>query len=119
MILFFIPTYTVQLLHVGPGRVARYEKYAVVDACHRTSNEQEHKIIRGAGPERDRIFHLRVTECRGQGSHRHDERLLWVASPGQGCSSFVSKIIGSELRELTTFFVWLINSPCALTGSNL
>ena len=33
-------------------------------ACHRTSDGQEHKIILRAGPERERIFHLRVTACR-------------------------------------------------------
>ena len=52
-----IMIYSVQLLHVGPQRVARYEKYANVGACHRTSNKQEHKIIGRAGPEQDMIFH--------------------------------------------------------------
>ena len=44
------------------------------------SDGQEHKIIWRAGPERERIFHLRVTACREQGSHCHYERLAWVAS---------------------------------------
>ena len=49
-------------------------------ACHCTSDGQEHKIICRAGPERERIFHLRVTACREQGSHCRHERLAWVAS---------------------------------------
>ena len=44
------------------------------------SDGQEHKIIWRAGPERERIFHLRVTACREQGSHCRYERLAWVAS---------------------------------------
>ena len=51
---------------------AGYAKDAIVSACHRTSDRQEHKIIRRAGLERDTIFHLRVTACREQGSHCHD-----------------------------------------------
>ena len=97
IIIFYPEIYSVQLLYVGP-QVARYEKYAIVGTCHCTSNEQRHKNIRRAGPERDMIFHLRVTACRGQGSHRHEERLVWVASQGQGtscCSSFISKILGA------------------------
>ena len=49
-------------------------------ACHCTSDGQEPKIIWRAGPERERIFHLRVTACREQGSHCRHERLAWVAS---------------------------------------
>ena len=63
-----------------PLQVAHYEKYAILGACHRTSNGQEHKLIRRAGPEQDTIFHLCATASRGRGSHRHDERLAWVAS---------------------------------------
>ena len=44
--------------------VAGYAKDAIVGACHRTSDGQEHKIIWPAGPERDRIFHLHVTESK-------------------------------------------------------
>ena len=40
---------------------AGYAKDATVDACHRTSDGQEHKIIWRAGPEQDTIFYLRVT----------------------------------------------------------
>ena len=35
-----------------------------MDACHRTIDGQEHKISWRAGPEQDKIFHLRVTVCR-------------------------------------------------------
>ena len=48
---------------------AGYAKDAIVGTCHRTIHGQEHKIIWRAGPERDKIFHLRVTACREQGSH--------------------------------------------------
>ena len=57
-----------------------YAKDAIVGACHCTSDGQEHKIIWRAGPERERIFHLRVTACIEQGSHCRHERLAWVAS---------------------------------------
>ena len=60
------------LLQVWTLCVAGYAKDAIVGAYHRTSDEQEHKIIGGAGLERDTIFHLRVTACREQGSHCHD-----------------------------------------------
>ena len=43
--------------------VAGYAKDAIMGACHRTSDEQEHKFIWHAGPERDTIFHLHVTAC--------------------------------------------------------
>ena len=89
---------------------------AIVDACHRTSDWQEHKIIWRAGPEQDTIFYLRVTACREQGSHCHDERLAWVASRGQWNSysiSFVSKVLSE--RTTRTSILWLINSP--YTGS--
>ena len=33
-------------------------------ACHRTIDGQEHKISWRAGPEQNKIFHLRVTACR-------------------------------------------------------
>ena len=55
--------------------VAGYAKDAIVDACHRTSDGQEHKIIWRAGPEQDTIFYLRVTACREQGSHCHHRYL--------------------------------------------
>ena len=78
-----------KLLQVWTPCIAGYAKDAIVGACLRTSDGQEHKIIWLAGPERDTIFHLRVTACREQGSHCRDERLAWVASRWQGtsCSS--------------------------------
>ena len=36
---------------VGALSVAGYAKDAIVDACHRTNDGQEHKIIWHAGPE--------------------------------------------------------------------
>ena len=77
------------------------------------SDGQEHKIIWRAGPEQDTIFYLRVTACREQGSHCHDERLAWVASRGQWnsySSSFVSKVLGANYNRAS--ILWLINSPC-------
>ena len=97
---------SLKLLLLGPQRVERDERHAIVGACHRTSNGQEHKIIRCAEPERDTIFHLRVTACRGRGSHRQDERLAWVASLGQGTScssSFVSKVLGANYKRANNF----------------
>ena len=97
---------SLKLLLLGPQRVERDERHAIVDACHRTSNGQEHKIIRRAEPERDTIFHLRVTACRGRGSHSQDERLAWVASRGQGTScssSFVSKVLGANYKRANNF----------------
>ena len=71
-------------------------------------------------------FHLRVTACREQGSHYRDERLGigWVASQygGSGLRAPARSSRKSWERtttELTTFILWLINSPCVLTGSNL
>ena len=60
------------LLQVWTLCVAGYAKDAIVGAYHRTSDEQEHKIIGRAGLERDTIFHLRVTACREQDNHCHD-----------------------------------------------
>ena len=44
-------------------------KDVIVGAYHRTIDGQELKIIWRAGPERDTIFHSRVTACIEQGSH--------------------------------------------------
>ena len=98
---------------------AIYAKDVIVGACHCTSDGQEHKIIWRAGPERERIFHLRVTACREQGSHCRHERLAWVASRygGRGLRAPAHssrKSWGRTTTELTTFILWLINSPCAL-----
>ena len=73
-------------------------------ACHCTSDGQEHKIIWPAGPERERIFHLRVTACREQGSHCRHERLAWVGWQGTSCSSsFVSKVLGANYNRANNF----------------
>ena len=46
--------------------VTGYAKDAIVSTCHRTSDGQEHKIIWCPGPERDKIFHLRVTAYKSK-----------------------------------------------------
>ena len=64
------------------------------------------KNTRLFGPEQDTIFYLRVTACREQGSHCHDERLAWVASRGQWTSyynSFVSKVLGANYNRANNF----------------
>ena len=97
---------SLKLLLLGTQRVERDERHAIVGACYRTSKGQEHKIIRRAEPERDTIFHLRVTACRGRSSHRQDERLAWVASRWQGTScssSFVSKVLGANYKRANNF----------------
>ena len=102
----------------------RLREGAIVGACHCTSDGQEHKIIWRAGPERERIFHLRVTACREQGSHCRHERLAWVASRygGRGLRAPAHSSRKSWERtttELTTFILWLINSLCARTGQEV
>ena len=90
---------------------AGYAKDAIVDACHRTNDGQEHKIIWRAGPEQDTIFYLRVTACREQGSPCQDERLAWVAHGGSGLRTPTHSSRKSWERtttELTTFILWLI-----------
>ena len=60
------------------------------------------------------------TARREQGSHCRDERLAGVASRWQGAPAHSSrKSWERTARELTTLILWLINSPCELTGSNL
>ena len=64
--------------------------------------------------ERERIFHLRVTACREQGSHCRHERLAWVASRygGRGLHAPAHSSRKSWKRttiELTTFILWLIH----------
>ena len=52
--------------------------------------------------DQNKIFYLRVTACREQGSHYQDERLAWVASRGQWTSysnSFVSKVLGANYNR--------------------
>ena len=84
MAIIFLEIVTAAALLVETLWVAGYAKDAIVGACHCTSDGQEHKIIWPAGPERERIFHLRVTACREQGSHCRHERLAWVASQYRG-----------------------------------
>ena len=52
--------------------------------------------------DQNKIFYLRVTACREQGSHCQDERLAWVASRGQWTSysnSFVSKVLRANYNR--------------------
>ena len=79
-----------------------------MDACHRTSDGQEHKIIWRAGPEQDTIFYLRVTACREQGSHCHDEQLAWVAARGSGLRTPTHSSRKSWERTTTELRTWLI-----------
>ena len=72
ILLEIVKTAAKLLLQVWTLCVAGYAKDAILGAYHRTSDGQEHKIIWRAGPERDTIFHLRVTACKEQGSHCHD-----------------------------------------------
>ena len=74
-----------------------------MDACHRTNDGQEHKIIWRAGPEQDTVFYLRVTACREQGSHCQDERLAWVASRGQWTSYSNSFVLGANYNRANNF----------------
>ena len=97
-----------------------------MSACHRTSDRQEHKNIWRAGPERDMIFHLRVTAFREHARQPLSRRAIslgsfTVAGPrGLRAPAHSSrKSWERTARELTTFILWLINSPCELTGSNL
>ena len=88
------------LLQVWTLCVAGYAKDAIVGAYHCTSNGQEHKIIWGAGLERDTIFHLRVT------ARQPLSGLAWVASRWQGTScssSFVSKVLGANWKRANNF----------------
>ena len=69
-------------------------------ACHRTSNGQEHKIIRRAEPERDTIFHLRVV----QGARQPPSGRAISLGSFTGAGDFVLQLIrleslGSELQE--------------------
>ena len=93
-----------------------------MDACHRTSDGQEHKIVWPAGPEQDTIFYSRVTACREQGSRCHDKRLALVASRGQWTSysnSFVSKVLGANYNRANNFHPVADKIRHAQTGSNL
>ena len=90
-------------LLVGTLWVAGYAKDAIVGACHRTIDGQEHKFSWRAGPEQDKIFHLRVTACR---EHVRQPLSRQVISLGSFtvAGDFVLMLIhleslGSELQE--------------------
>ena len=90
-----------ELVKAAADRDTGYAKDAIVSACHRTSDRQEHKIIWRAGLERDKIFHLRCHRARQPLS-----RLAWVASRWQGTScssSFVSKVLGANCKRANNF----------------
>ena len=80
-------------------------------ACHRTIDGQEHKISWRAGPEQDKIFHLRITACREHVRQSLSRQAISLGS-FTVAGDFVLMLIhleslGSELqaRELTTFIL--------------
>ena len=79
-----------------------------MSACNRPSDRQEHKIIWRAGPERDKIFHLRVTACREHARQPLSRRAisLGIASRWQETSfssSFVAKVLGANCKRANNF----------------
>ena len=80
--------------------VAGYTKDAIVSACHRTSDRQEHKIIWRTGTERDMIFHLCVTACREHARQPLSRRAISLGSFSVA-GDFVLKLIRleSELQD--------------------
>ena len=73
-------------------------------ACHRTIDGQEHKISWRAGPEQDKIFHLRVTACREHARQPLSRRAISLGSCFTVAGDFVLMLIrleslGSELQE--------------------
>ena len=92
-------------------RVAGYAKDAIVDACHRTNDGQEHKIIWRAGPEQDFLLTCHSVQRARQPLSR---RTISLGS-FTGAVDFVLQLIrleslGSELQQsyITTFILWLI-----------
>ena len=90
-------------LLVGTLCVSDYAKDAIVGACHRTIDGQEHKISWRAGPEQDKIFHLRVTACREHARQPLSRRAISLGSFTMA-EDFVLTLIrleslGSELQE--------------------
>ena len=68
--------------------------------------------------DQNKIFYLRVTACREQGSHCQDERLAWLASRGQWISysnSFVSKVLGANYNRANNFHPVADNARHALS----
>ena len=95
--------------------VTGYAKDAIVDACHRTNDGQEHKIIWRAGPEQDFLLTCHSVQRARQPLSR---RAISLGS-FTGAVDFILQLIrleslGSELQQryITTFILWLINSPC-------
>ena len=85
---------------------------AIVDACHRTNNGQEHKIIWRAGPEQDFLLTCHSVQRARQPLSR---RAISLGS-FTGAVDFVLQLIrfeslGSELQQsyITTFI--LLNLP--------
>ena len=100
-----------KLLLVRTLRVAGYAKDAIVDACHRTNDRQEHKIIWRAGPEQDFLLTCHSVQKARQPLSR---RAISLGS-FTGAVDFVLQLIhleslGSELQPsyITTFILWLI-----------
>ena len=88
-----------------------YAKDAIVDACHRTNDGQEHKIIWRAGPEQDFLLTCHSVQRARQPLSR---RAISLGS-FTGAVDFVLQLIrleslGSELQQsyITTFILWLI-----------
>ena len=90
-------------LLVGTLWVAGYAKDAIVGACHRTIDGQEHKISWRAGPEQDKIFPLRVTACREHARQPLSRQAISLGSftvAGDFVLMLIHlKSLGSELQE--------------------
>ena len=91
------------MLLVGTLWVAGYAKDAIVGACHRTIDGQEHKISWRAGPVQDKIFQLCVTACREHARQPLSRRAISLGS-FTVAGDFVLMLIcleslGSELQE--------------------
>ena len=72
-------------------------------ACHRTIDGQEHKISWRAGPEQDKIFHLRVTVCREHARQSLSRQAISLGSftvAGDFVLMLIHlKSLGNELQE--------------------
>ena len=87
------------MLLVGTLWVAGYAKNAIVGACHRTIDRQEHKISWRAGPEQDKIFYLRVTACREHARQPLSRRVIYLGSFTVAGDSLMLESLASELQE--------------------
>ena len=80
--------------------VAGYAKDAIVGACHRTINGQEHKNSWRAGPEQDEIFYLRVTACREHARQPLSRRAISFTVAGDFVLMLIRlESLVSELQE--------------------